>query len=335
MKNQQEQQDYRRRIFLHADDFGMNRGVTDGIIHGFRQGLLTSTSLLSNAPDSARALTLWQELLDDQAAARLPLHSARSRLEDPLSRFDLGVHLNLTQGRPLTERNYPGELLDSEGRFPGIFALFSRLKRHGVRLCRQIQTELATQVEYLADHGLQPTHLNGHQYIEMLPIVAEFIPQLLHRYNIRVVRVAEEPALVRSTLMHNFTPHVWLLAHIKQMFAKRFHRRMEQLDVCYPSRFHGTAHAGKIDMSLIRLFLNDKNPTSPIEIGLHPGAEIDADFSESTVFPNSLSQENDGWTDPLATSRPNELRLITSPELADYLETHNYRLARLSDLAAA
>ena len=43
---------------LHADDLGMNRAVSDGIFQGFEQGLLTSTSLLSNAPDAARALEL-------------------------------------------------------------------------------------------------------------------------------------------------------------------------------------------------------------------------------------------------------------------------------------
>jgi chitin disaccharide deacetylase len=326
MENKQENSNPDRRVFLHADDLGMNRGVTDGIMQGFRQGLLTSASILTNAPDAARAITLWKELIDDQARARLPLHSSRSRLEDPFNRFDLGVHLNLTQGRPLTGKNYPSELLDAAGRFPGVFTLFSRLKRHGVRLSRQIQCELARQVEFLLDNGLQPTHLNGHQYIEMLPVVSEFIPQLLSRYEIRVVRVADERSLARSTLLRNFSPHVWLLAGIKRFFAKRFHRRMEQLDVHYPARFHGSAHAGKIDMPLIRLFLHDREPDLPIEICLHPAAEAIEDPGYN---------EEDGWTDPLASSRPNELRLLTSPELAEYLETHNYRLGRLSDLAAA
>ena len=327
MKNHREYSDY-RRVFLHADDLGMNRGVTDGIMLGFRQGLLTSASLLSNAPDAQRALMLWKELLDDQAAARLPLHAWRSRLEDPFSRFDLGVHLNLTQGRPLTGKNYPGELLDDAGRFPGVFTLFARLQRHGVRLCGQIQAELARQVEFLLDHGLQPTHLNGHQYIEMLPVVADFIPQLLARYDIHVVRVADERLLVRSALLKSHSPRAWILARIKQFFARQFHRRMEQLEVHYPARFHGTAHAGKIDMPLIRLFLGDGNrePTGPVEIGLHPAMETGADQSGDC---------SDGWIDPLASVRPNELHLLTSGELAEYLEAHHYRLGRLARLAAA
>ncbi len=47
----------RGRIVFHADDFGMNRAVTDGILRGFQHGLITATSLLANAPDAARAIT--------------------------------------------------------------------------------------------------------------------------------------------------------------------------------------------------------------------------------------------------------------------------------------
>ena len=43
------------RLVLHADDFGMSRAVTDGILRGFQYGLLTSTSVLVNAPDAGRA----------------------------------------------------------------------------------------------------------------------------------------------------------------------------------------------------------------------------------------------------------------------------------------
>ena len=249
-------------------------------------------------------------------------------LEDPFSRFDLGVHLNLTQGRPLTGKNYPAELLDGEGRFPGIFALFSRLERTEW-LCRQIQGELARQVEFLLDQGLQPTHLNGHQYVEMIPIVAEFTAQLLCRYDIHVVRVAEETLLLRSTLLRKFSPQAWFLVQIKRMYAKRFHRRMQQIDVRFPGRFHGTAHAGKIDMPLIRLFLDEPQSPSPVEIGLHPAGE---NYNSAT---DRTSDDEDGWADPLASTRPNELKLLTSPELPAYLESHNYRLGRLADLAAA
>ena len=189
----------------------MNRAVSDGILHGFRHGLLTSTSLLANAPDAARALSQWKGLLIERSNGWLPSAEARRRLDDPDCPFDLGVHLNLTQGRPLGDR-YPGELLDAEGRFPGVFSLFARLRRSGDKLRDAIRDEWRRQIQFLCDHGLRPTHLNGHQYVEMLPATAEIVPELMKHFGIKAVRVAWEPALLRNTALHGFGIAKWPLA---------------------------------------------------------------------------------------------------------------------------
>ena len=89
------------RLVLHADDLGMSRTVTDGILRGFRQGLLTSTAVLANGPDASRALEQWKALTEQHAAGGLPSLPRRERLGDRGEPFDLGVHLNLTAGRPL------------------------------------------------------------------------------------------------------------------------------------------------------------------------------------------------------------------------------------------
>ena len=67
-----------RRITLHADDLGMNPAVTAGIFQGFEQGLLTSTSLLSNAPDAARALDGWRQLESRREQGSLASRAPRS-----------------------------------------------------------------------------------------------------------------------------------------------------------------------------------------------------------------------------------------------------------------
>ena len=111
------------RLVLHADDLGMSRPVTDGILRGFRHGLLTSTAVLANAPDAGRAIEQWKALAEQHAAGALPSMPARRRLGDTAKPFDFGVHLNLTQGRPLGP--YPAELLDGNGCFLGVRRLFS------------------------------------------------------------------------------------------------------------------------------------------------------------------------------------------------------------------
>jgi chitin disaccharide deacetylase len=309
------------RLALHADDLGMNRAVSDGILRGFQNGLLTSTSVLANAPDVARALEQWKSLEADRAAGRLPSVAARERLGDLNSPFDLGVHLNLTQGRPLSSR-YPPELLDSKGRFPGVFTLFARLRSTGDRFHAAILAELDGQVQVVCDHGLRPTHLNGHQYIEMLPSVTTVLPKLFDRFGIDVVRVARERALLKSTVLRG-RPWSWPLACVKRAFATRFRARMHALGIAHPDVFFGTAHAGRVDLRLLRLFLASARDDQLVEIALHPGEEAGELPAEGRT---------NGWHDPLGRIRPNELQMLTSAELVAAIEATNWRLGRLSQL---
>ena len=314
------------RVILHADDFGLNRAVSEGIVRGFERGLLTSTALLANAPCAARAIDAWKQLATRSAENALPRAAWRDELDDPSAPFDLGIHLNLTQGRPLTGPHYPEALLDEQGRFPGIFRLFSRLARGSVDVGAGVRAELVAQITFLLDHGLLPTHLNGHQYIEMMPLVAGIVADLLERFRIRVVRMAVEPALFSTTLLHDRRPASWLVARVKQHFARRFRACLVGSTAAYPGAFFGTSHAGRIDLRLIELFLTRAPHGEWIEIGLHPSAPPD----------DVLRSDNrDGWLDPLATLRPSELSLLESAELFQLLKSRNVTLGRLSQLPAA
>jgi predicted glycoside hydrolase/deacetylase ChbG (UPF0249 family) len=307
------------RLVLHADDLGMSRVVTAGVLAGFRDGLLTSTSVLANAPAAPAALQQWKNLVAEHAAGRLPSAARRQRLADPSRPFDLGVHLNLTQGRPLSA-GFPAELLDAEGRFPNIFPVFARLARGGDRFRAAILAELAAQIEMVCNHGLRPTHLNGHQYIEMLPAVSGLMPELAGRFGINVVRVAWEAGLWRSTVLRGQF-RLWPLAAVKHRFARRFRARTDALGIRHPAVFFGTAHAGRINLDLMGQFLDAAGGNSLVEVALHP-AEPSEDLTPE--------EQAAGWQDPLAASRPNELRLLVSAELAGYLESAGWRLGRLA-----
>jgi predicted glycoside hydrolase/deacetylase ChbG (UPF0249 family) len=327
-------------LVLHADDFGMNRSVTDGILFGFRSGLLTSTSLLSNAPDADRAVSLWKQLLqvaEHPTSANFPSLDARRRLGDHILPFDLGVHLNLTQGRPLTGKEYPRRLLDREG----CFSLFAHLRKCDAVELDRVKAELSRQIEFALERGLRPTHLNGHQYIEMLPAISAMLPELLDRHGIRVVRVAEEPHLFKTTLVASHSPPKWALANVKRFFARRFHALMDRIGIAHPQHFHGTAHAGHVDLNLMKMFCELPSPFGRgaggegqnveqsgskninIEVGLHPALE------------SAKPSTDPAWNDPLAAARPLELDLLTGRELLEKLESDGIRLGRLSKLAAA
>jgi predicted glycoside hydrolase/deacetylase ChbG (UPF0249 family) len=309
---------------FHADDFGMNRAVTAGILRGFTHGLLTSTALLANAPDAHAAIREWRLLQGQHAAGRLVSMEAREQLGEPREAFELGIHLNLTQGRPLT-RSYPSQLLDSEGLFCGIGRLFRHLRRPRSAFELALRDELAAQIEFLLDYGIRPTHLNGHQYIEILPGLRASLRTLIARYGIRTIRVAWECGLFRTTFLNGLEAKNWSLAHIKRFYAGRFLRDAGGWGVDFPDAFFGTSHAGRVNLRLVHQFLDRGRHARLIEIGLHPAMGL------ATLQTNP----EDGWSDPLAAHRPKELEMLTSPELVSLLQLRNMTLGRLKDTTMA
>ncbi|HVX12095.1 MAG TPA: ChbG/HpnK family deacetylase [Pirellulales bacterium] len=323
-----------RSLVLHADDFGLNTAVTHGIVRGFEEGLLTSTSLLANAPAAVEAADAWRHLEERRRAGRIVSAGKRVSLGEPSLPFDLGVHLNLTQGRPLTGPQFPEELLDSAGRLLPPGRLFPRLLLTGRRYGPAVERELAAQIEWLLDRGLRPTHLNGHQYVEMMPVVSGLAPELARRYAVSHVRAAREPGHWRTSLRPGLRLSNWCLAFVKRRFAGRWCRKLDAAGVSHADAFFGASHAGCIDADLLRRFLHiagaparnaagSLNAGAPrvIEIALHPGdrpAEMRRDLL------------SDGWHDPLATARAAELELLCSTELVAAIASAGLALGRLA-----
>jgi predicted glycoside hydrolase/deacetylase ChbG (UPF0249 family) len=311
-----------RWIVLHADDFGMNAAINAGILQAFREGLLTSTSLLANAPAAEEACAAWPQLVNDLRAGAVASSARRHQLGDDLLPFDLGVHLNLTQGRPLSD-HYPAELLNERGQFSGIGPVFRRLRRVGSRFRDGVRAELQLQIERVLDQGIQPTHLNGHQYVELMPGVAELIPLLAEKYSIRTVRVAREPKLVRTLLVEGRVAS-FAVALIKRHFANRFRRRTLDAKLAAPARFFGTAHAGLVSRATLRRFLDFSSPFGTTEIGLHP----------ATVPGSDARPDSDEWFDPLVATRPGELEWLCDPSTCGMFASRSLSLGRLSGIGS-
>jgi chitin disaccharide deacetylase len=308
-----------RSVVLHADDFGMNPAVNAGILQSLREGVLTSTSLLANAPAAEDACAEWQVLEADRRAGGLPSATRRAQLGDRVVPFDLGIHLNLTQGQPLSGDAYPSELLDGRGRFPGIGTVFRRLCIARRRFRSGVLRELRLQIEWMHDHGVRPTHLNGHQYVELVPGVAELIPELVQRYSIGSIRLAREPHLVRTVLAQGrLAP--FAIALVKRHFANRLRRRLTSSRISFPAGFFGTAHAGLVDLPTLRRFMSCASPLGLTEIGLHPAAE-------STAMRRPPGDE---WYDPLAVHRPRELSWLCDSAAADLIAACGMQLGRLN-----
>jgi predicted glycoside hydrolase/deacetylase ChbG (UPF0249 family) len=322
------------RLVFHADDFGLNPTVSDGILNSFSHGLLTSTSILANAPDFGRALDRWGELLFAQRSRDLPSQKARVLLDDPSLPFDFGVHLNLSQGRPLTGRCYPRQLLDGGGRFFRIGRTFAALLRGRNPYRRAIRDELAAQIQRARSAGADVTHLNGHQYVELIPLVGELIFELANEFEIRLIRLAREPGLWRSLRASGSGPMAHLLGAVKRGLSRRLENRLSTAGLVAPRAFFGTMHAGRINLAVCHEFLRTIMETQYQA----PALELQKPLVEIAFHPALRSQNGtlranaDGWVDPLAKTRPQECDLLASDSLIALLQRFPVRLGRLSEL---
>lgn len=153
-----------RSLIVNADDFGLSEGVTDGIIQAMQQGIVTSTSLLATGPAV------------EAGVCRLKQIGCRS----------IGVHLNLTSGRPLEPTSV--RLLAPGGAFSGPARVWSLGLLGGLPVSG-IGAELGRQIEAVKGLGVAVSHLDGHHHIHVLPQIAPIVAALARAHGIAAIRL--------------------------------------------------------------------------------------------------------------------------------------------------
>lgn len=161
-----------KRIVLGADDYGQAEAVSRGIIDLILADRLTATSALVNFEH-------WP------AHARWLLPCREKAL--------LGLHLNLTEGIPLSV-SFKKQYGD---RFPSLGAL---LLRASMRRLSQaaVADELAAQLAaFKSAMGFYPAYLDGHQHVHHFPIVRDALRQVYEAAGLKSLGVR-----VRSVHRH-------------------------------------------------------------------------------------------------------------------------------------
>lgn len=144
-------------MILCADDYGMSEGVSKGILELIDGGRLTATScMVTGSHDLPRQMA----------------HLAERR-----DKADIGLHLTLTNDRPLTDMRPDHGLVDGRGHFLSFNALLLNCYRGRVnktRLDLEIRAQLARFNELA---GFPPAFVDGHQHVQQLPVVRDVLLQ--------------------------------------------------------------------------------------------------------------------------------------------------------------
>lgn len=287
-----------RRLIINADDFGLTSGVNRAIAEAHSHGVVTSTTLMANAPGFSEAVRV-----------------ARST-----PRLSVGCHVVLVDGTPLLPPSQVSSLLtrraEAEPRFRDGFASFM-LQAFGRRLRpEQVEAEVGAQIHRIQWAGLTVTHFDTHKHTHMF---SQVLAPMLAAARARGLRALRNPFEVIQLTQLAARPIVWkrwFEVGILRGLGRSFRSTVRQAGMRTPDGTLGIVATGALDARLFRSIVANL-PEGTWELVCHPGYN-DADLRQAGTR--------------LKESRAEELRLLTSPEAREVLTRGGIELISYADL---
>jgi chitin disaccharide deacetylase len=277
-----------KRLIVNADGFGFTRGINRGIRDACEAGFIRSISVDANFP-------------------------AVDELPDFLARFpglSVGVHFNLTVGRPLLAPGQVPSLVDTSGELWG--RQFRARARAGLLHEGEMEAELDAQIALLGSLGAKLTHWDSHQGAHVQ----------------EPFRTAACRAATRAGIARMRTHDYWLpnfggrLAHTPRFLARHplriatFAARRAMTWTCRQQGFRmadraallgvtpGTApHADETWVRLLRAL-----PDGCTEVWCHPGY-ADADLRRHAALVDTRAAEVRALSNPGLVGLARDLRV--------------------------
>ncbi len=247
-------------VLVHADDYGVSRGVTDSILRCVDDGVVNSTSVVVN-----------------REAFEYGLAEAAKR-----SSLQLAVHLNLTEGKPVAPLKQVRLLTDDEGMFYHSFLSLWRAyetssARRKSELKEQVGIEFESQIaKFRAAVGTERMmRCDSHQHFHFIPFVFDVVVDLLSDYPDSFLRLINDTwAVPARDLRRIRVSNVVKYALLKSL-SRIYKNRLDREGIKYPEHFVGMLFSGQMSTSVVAGALdklrNQGKQTGVVEVALHPG----------------------------------------------------------------
>lgn len=267
-----------RGLIITADDFGLALEVNEAVEIASTRGVLSAASLMVGAPAAADAV----------------------RRAQTLPSLRVGLHLVLTDGRPVLPPEQVPHLVGSDGAFPEDMARAGATLFLHPAARRELAAEIAAQFEAFAATGLPLDHVNAHKHFHLHPTIFGLTLAIGRRFGMRAVRAPCEPGGRMS---------------LTSIFARLVKVRAARAGVLTSDRVFGLAWSGAMSSERLEKLISTL-PSGLSEIYLHPAT--------GGEFPGAAA----GYR------YEDELAALTSPAVASGLREAGLRLGGFSDFAS-
>lgn len=275
-----------RKLIVDADDFGLTRGINQGILETIEKGIVQSINVISNMP-------YYEEVLN---------------LVKKYPHVSVGIHFNLVTGKPISSLEKVRSLVDEKGNFL-TGANFKKKYLKGKIKKKEISHELEEQIKALTNLGIKPTHFNFHQIKLLFPRILPLIIRITKKYKINKMRsynrflITEKPNFIyyfsRPTkIFTNF--YLKFLTFYLNKFGIKTADRIIDFGIDF-----------KNEATLDNWFFVIRNlPQGINEIRVHPGY-VDEELPQFSSY---------------LKGREREIQILTNPELKELIKKNQIEL---------
>lgn len=172
------------KIIINADDLGMSADVNDAIENAIKEGCISSSTIIANAPAFEDAIRI----------AKLYPH------------ISFGLHLNIDEFSPLTESSVFAKngMINGGGCFKKEYLLKTEARIND-DLMVAIYNEWKAQIEKVIKAGVIPSHLDSHEHTHGIFDLQPILMKLMKEYGITKVRrqpYSSMQDMIATRLMH-------------------------------------------------------------------------------------------------------------------------------------
>lgn len=294
-------------IIIHADDFGICKDVTNDIYDSIKNGCISRTSVICNTKDIEHAASIFEESITD---------------------FELSLHLNLVEGRPISELKDASILVNEIGEFKFSFLtlwisyiLSSRNRRDLMKnqIKLEIENQILTYNKYF-NKDSRGIHIDGHTHVHMIPFVLDIILELRQNYNIHSMRIPNERFYFSlSNLKHYLSSNLVKYCVLK-ILSKLQMNKIRATGIKCNDYFIGILASGMMNCSSLKAALSAlkkvKKKEILVELLFHPGGVRDKQIIDWTTNFDFIYYYSD-------LKRKREKNVVCSSAIQEIIKPYN------------